>query len=84
MPRHIEKCEHGVVVSGPEALTHKPGLGEIGYRIVPCPEDCGVRILAEETMWELPFENAEQDRLRRQDHAAARTRFQGHNPYRGM
>ena len=74
MPRHTVKCEHGVVVSRAAALTD-------GVSISPCPPECGVRILAEETMMELPFENADQQRMRRADIAGARGRFQGHNPY---
>ena len=75
MARHTEKCEHGVVVSQAAALSD-------GVTLVPCPENCGVRMLAEETMAELPMENAAQQGMRRDQIQGARGRFQGHDPYR--
>ena len=75
MGRHTVKCEHGVVVSHATALSD-------GVTIVPCPENCGVRMLAEETMAELPMENAAQQRMRRDNLQGARGRFRGHDPYR--
>lgn len=68
------KCEHGVAVSECRCRDH----GEV--TTVPCPTTCGVRVLAEETMAELPFVNAEQDRMMR--HQGPKARFRGHDPYR--
>ena len=77
MAHFIQKCQHGVVVSQCRCIDPKKVV-----EIVPCPENCGVRMLAEETMAELPMENAAQQGMRRDQIQGARGRFQGHDPYR--
>ena len=75
----IEKCEHGMVVR--QCRCPDPNKA---VRIVACPdpENCAMRPMAEEVMLDLPFENAEQDRIQRRYLADAQGRFRGHDPYR--
>ncbi len=73
----IQKCQHGVVVAQCRCADPNKAV-----TVVACPENCGVRMLAEETMAELPMENAAQQRMRRDNLAGARGRFRGHDPYR--
>ncbi len=75
----IQKCEHGVVVAQCRCIDPaKP------VTIVDCPDDCGVRHMDEQIMMDLPFENAEADRLQRQYLTDAEGRFRGHDPYREL
>ncbi len=74
-----EKCQHGVEV-GPLCSCRDHGR----VKIVPCPPDCGVRMMDEQILADLPFENADQDRMVRSYRETAQGRFEGHDPYREL
>ena len=51
-------------------------ITQIVIKLLPLPE-------AKQTMLELPFENAAQTQMRRENLAGAKGRFRGHDPYGG-
>lgn len=79
MAHFLQRCMHGVVVAQCRCADPNKAV-----TVVECPENCGVRMLAEETMAGLPMENAAQQTMRRDEMEGARGRFAGHDPYREM
>ena len=77
----IEKCEHGAVVTQCRCPDPNKTLTIVAC---PDPDECVMKPVAEELQSDLPFENANQSRMRQENRHQAEGRFRGHNPYGEM